>query len=226
MQLTLKDAHRLETALNQKVEELRKRLVATTSMTVTAYDEALRSRIQEREDLVMALGAEARDLTTIRYRVRRAIADMNQGVGITGYLNSAAELSAQIRLIQAALNGNVIEDEATRYRRRAYGTQPEAGAPREPLSLEEIDALMARFEAVRANAGGAVAREDKAVIPYVLSGEQMELLQEDLATLKRTQERLTDQIGTLNFNTPVMLDLTEDQVARLQEHGIHYGAEG
>jgi hypothetical protein len=215
MQLTLKNARRLEANIAQAAETLSSQVKDKLKLVLSAYDaEALGARVRKQQQSVTLALDDLTQLITLRYWLRNLIEQSNMGQGVSRLLNENAMLIAKLRLLALETD------------KQAHGIYRRRGQHGDPVTDALLETLLKKFQAVRENAGAAVAKEDEFELSFVLTQQQLDEQRAMLAGIKADLERNKDKIAAANVSAKLDLTLSSQQVALLTRYNVVYGAEG
>lgn len=194
MDLTLKQARRLETAIAVKIQarlaELR------SSVQVTRYNaNHIRTKVKEAADKALDAFDVIKQLNIIRYQIRRQIELRNETAGINALMNREELLKAQRQMLQTFI--------------------------RLPsLSEEDITVIFNRLTAgeVSRTTGYAGEWNDVQNIPCTFTQEDIDAKNTELRVINRELEAIADNTAALNSTMKLTIELSS--VETLTKEGL------
>jgi len=211
MNLTLRDARRLEKQLEAAVNTLRGSLV--TSKRVTVFEAPVDQSLFDlgRGDLEKQL-VEAGELITLRYAVRDRIRAANNAGEITAAMLEIAQLEQRLSFVNALAGARTQAYDP-------YNRHNQDQAIEAETTLATINAQLASAKkAYEANGTGTPS-----VTVQFLTKADRESYSKQSAQLNKQLTTLRDKLAAKNATASIDLPLTAEQKKLLEKHNVLVG---
>lgn len=187
MNVTLRKAHALSKALIEQV----KKLPLDRMVTLSVYaDEDPDEAVNDAGAALLANVEVGRQLIAASTAIRLQIGVANKSAGVDALLSEKAQLDATEKLLGRVVTGD-----------SDYSFQQAT----DPLIAKaKLDAIVARNHAV----GDRLGSVTEELVVKVATGELIQGLTEELATIRRRKTEIADELLTKNSSVSVSIDDT------------------
>jgi len=196
MQLTLKQARRVEREIGKELEK--ETTASHRSHTVSVYED-LRGKIAAGQETAKADLNRVTNLVRIRFAIRKAIETQNEESGLNKLMNREAELKFLLQVLQNLTASELTEAELdiAAQRHAAAKTAMENGTP-----------LQNRYG----------QPSDEVSVDAVLTAETVQSFREDARIIQRELVKVVESQAGINLNAKVLV--SEDDAKFLEKAGI------
>ena len=197
MQLTLKQARRVEREIGKELEKETSH-GAHRANTVSIYVD-LRSKVAEAQEAMLSDLSKVKELVRIRFAIRKDIESQNEISGLNTLMNREAELKYMLQVLTNLMGGELTDSELE------IAVQRHAAAK---AAADNGTPLQNRFG----------QPSDEVSLDSIIRTESMETLRTYAKSIQREVVKLVESQAALNVNAKVVVNDADAKL--LEQAGI------